>query len=319
MARRSYLHRIAGPVEKSGDGVVLAPPRLLFRPSAHPARIEIAAEALTLATPRASARAPLSEGHHPILGSTSLDDHSVHSSSNMAWRWAASSLRMPKQSGRDRLAEDDQLAINTAEARGSATARRPPSPAFVESKQDARDARGVEALADDSRPRLAPRKGGKPESITPEPKPKASRPVAKAARADAPLIPTSHEERQYMERVAPAKTKTSADVLPASDSGRTPSLGSRTAAPRHRAPAEQISTPTTGLTRPVPTATLEFASSRALPAPLRGVHIGSLEVRIVNPPTPPAPAPRLEPANVGKRIAPAPLSHCFRVFGLAQA
>ena len=353
MSRRSYLQRMTARVVNKGEGAVLTPPRLLFRPAALPPDRAIAPSTEALAE------------DHQAAGATDRGGAARSSPADLRGQSMNSGLRDPMTGGasQDNLAAEGKAQIAAPAPDGSAQAGslqigrlEPPvhtSKLGIPAHEIApKDLSGAIALTKPSPDQSVAT--GQPVSqgrfqwtaetahhgTTAQPVPGPSKLQAATPEGTTPAGPSA-----VLSSSSRAARRNSAEPPKGSGELETRShdlISARAASPR-KAIALHNSRLGTGMTGPpwhdAGPAVKEPAqreSIQLIPPPVvhqigsngraanqigetgAGVHIGSLEVHIV---APPAPAPPLPPQERPvPRVKPAAvrLARGFRSFGLAQ-
>ena len=290
MRRPSYLQQVAAPAPRRGGMAVLSPPRTAFRPGTAEFNVEetrptVAAPSRQAITPAPPAATPAASRVVEIMPPAPPDF-----------------ALPPAPSPRDAPAPDPEPVQATREPdeRGQG----PSAPPAVVTPPPQRPPAQAAGAAEASRETRAP-----PPAIAPTLEPSVGPGPPSHAPNEAATTPTETRARPREIDLPPAAALAAIQPVP-------PPPAQQTAAPPLPAAAMPIVTPSP----PPPRAPAPTARERT-PA---GLHIGTLEVRIVAPnPAPiPSPAPRAAPSRAAPR-APAVrvggIARGFSVFGLGQS
>lgn len=319
MARPSYLTRIAAPASRNPDGARLAPPRLLFRPGAIGAQAGFAE--IDTTEPAAAPVRAAGSAATALEGTTRRE--SVAAPTRLS-RPAEAVTEMPPRSpvgmrGPSRPEPNAKPPLPAERAvepppRGAPARTRPaaarPDPVERHSlvtdpvRGSGRRTNAPDAMRHEDA-------GSRPEPIRPAPAK-----TAPARQSDVPrAAPASADARSTPVALTPSPAQPRAAAQPASQGVRPAEEAAR---PKALRPDPMAAPAPVRLAPP----TVERPAAKPAAAPPTGVHIGSLEIRIVSPtppPQPPAPVQRPAAAPAGRKAPASPLSRRFRVFGLAQA
>lgn len=292
MRRPSYFSRIATKASARGAVAVLAPPRLLFRPSIgvpEVQEIEARSEArapTTPVTPRRTVAAAARTAAAPARGA-------LPSAASVA----ASRAEAPLSSPPDRVTEPASAMLAATIPPRSSAAPGAASAAPGVALQVPLPASGT----------------GQAQATPAVPTPPGSPAARPPGRAAAWVSNVSRTDRGTPPDPAPGRSEPPRAKPPRSDREHLPRRIEPSPPPRRAYPQNEAAA------RPVLAPPPAPPPPPAAPSPPPRLHIGTLEVRVLPPAPPQAAAPRPVLRGPVRRAAAGPIARGFGVFGLGQS